>query len=466
MLEIINIDINKLKPYKNNPRKNDEAVDAVAESIKEFGFKVPIIVDKNYEIIAGHTRYKAAKKLKLKKVPVIYADDLSEEQVKAFRLADNKVSEIATWDFDLLNFELSEIDEIDMSKFGFDLNFNITTSKDFESEVIEDEEDIEATNEVYSKDKVVNAAFEYYRKVGFPYTQLELFECMQEINKLASLDLEKLKTSKIAYGVADTFHKHRFEGHALNMKSPVEAFENDKSLEKALRFEYPNIKKDKLSFIKLVNGTQQNSNFRPAFCRYILEKYGIDNDIYLDCCSGYGGRLVGFLASKHKKYIGTDPSKRSYEANLKIKELLGGHKEIEQYNECFEDLDLTEYENKVDIVFTSPPYFNKEVYDTDNKNQSMNKFNEYELWKDNFLKALIEKSYKVLKKNHYFILNIEDTIINKTRYNLVNDSLELAQRVGFKYEGIEKFDLPKRVRIENGEKVKVDAYESVLIFRK
>ena len=119
-MEIIHININELKPYKNNPRNNDEAVEYVANSIKEFGFKVPIIVDKDYEIIAGHTRLKAAQQLGLKEVPIIIADDLTEEQVKAFRLADNKVSEIAEWDFNLLDNELSNILDIDMSVFGFE----------------------------------------------------------------------------------------------------------------------------------------------------------------------------------------------------------------------------------------------------------------------------------------------------------------------------------------------------------
>ena len=119
MLKITNIDINKLKPYKNNPRKNDEAVEYVANSIKEFGFKVPIIVDKDYEIIAGHTRLKAAQQLGLKEVPIIIADDLTEEQVKAFRLADNKLSELAEWDFKLLDEELDNILDIDMEDFSF-----------------------------------------------------------------------------------------------------------------------------------------------------------------------------------------------------------------------------------------------------------------------------------------------------------------------------------------------------------
>lgn len=89
LIKIVYEFLKDIREYENNPRFNDEAVDKVINSIKEFGFKVPIIVDKSKTIIAGHTRYKASKKLGLEKVPVIIADDLTEEQVKAFRLADN-----------------------------------------------------------------------------------------------------------------------------------------------------------------------------------------------------------------------------------------------------------------------------------------------------------------------------------------------------------------------------------------
>lgn len=120
-LKIVEKSINSLKPYANNPRHNDNAVAAVAESIKEFGFKVPIVIDSAGVIVAGHTRHKAAEKLGLKKVPCIIADDLTPEQVKAFRLADNKVGELATWDSELEFLELSELDKIgfNMELFGF-----------------------------------------------------------------------------------------------------------------------------------------------------------------------------------------------------------------------------------------------------------------------------------------------------------------------------------------------------------
>ena len=111
-LQIKYIDTDKLIPYINNPRINDEAVDVVAASIKEFGFKNPIIIDKGNVIIAGHTRLKAAKKLGLEKVPTIKVEDLTEQQIKAFRIADNKTAEFADWDIELLNIELESIEEM------------------------------------------------------------------------------------------------------------------------------------------------------------------------------------------------------------------------------------------------------------------------------------------------------------------------------------------------------------------
>ena len=134
-MQIHDISISLLREYDNNPRNNDGAVDAVAASIREFGFKVPVIVDGDNVIVAGHTRVKAARKLGMSAVPCIIADDLTPEQIKAFRLADNKVGELAGWDFTKLEEELSEIsNQFDMSMFGFDMS-------DFEeeTEIVEDE---------------------------------------------------------------------------------------------------------------------------------------------------------------------------------------------------------------------------------------------------------------------------------------------------------------------------------------
>lgn len=122
-IEIVYKSVDELIPYVNNPRDNKNAVDAVASSIKNFGFKVPIVVDRENEIVTGHTRLLAAKKLGMSEVPVVVADDLSDAEVKAFRLADNKVAEISEWDWSLLNAEFEELKsmnlEFDMAEFGF-----------------------------------------------------------------------------------------------------------------------------------------------------------------------------------------------------------------------------------------------------------------------------------------------------------------------------------------------------------
>lgn len=124
-----------LIPYEKNPRKNEKAIDKVAASIREFGFKVPIIIDKDGVVAAGHTRLLAAEQLGLEEVPCIIADDLTDEQIKAFRLADNKTAEFSEWDFNLIDEELADIADIDMSQFGFD----ISAFEDEEPEAQEDD---------------------------------------------------------------------------------------------------------------------------------------------------------------------------------------------------------------------------------------------------------------------------------------------------------------------------------------
>lgn len=140
-MDIVNRRLAEIHPYENNPRFNDEAVDAVAASIQQFGFKVPFVLDEDGVIVAGHTRHKACNRLvekygflvpkidgngnltdetiDLSQVPCVVADDLTPEQIKAFRLADNKVAELAYWNEEALAKELEEIADIDMSVFGF-----------------------------------------------------------------------------------------------------------------------------------------------------------------------------------------------------------------------------------------------------------------------------------------------------------------------------------------------------------
>ena len=145
-MNIKEIEIDKIIPYHNNPRKNLN-VDKVASSISEFGFQQPIVVDKNFIVIVGHTRLQASKKLGLKKVPVFIAD-LSENKAKAYRIADNSLNEDSSWDYDFLNVEMNVLSEgnFDLSKLGFtdeEIEKILANQSDFEPSDLDDQSDID-----------------------------------------------------------------------------------------------------------------------------------------------------------------------------------------------------------------------------------------------------------------------------------------------------------------------------------
>lgn len=153
------VPITDIIPYENNPRKNADAVQYVKNSIKEFGFRVPMVLDAENVIVCGHTRFLAAQELGITEVPCTYADDLTEEQIKAFRLADNKTAEMSAWDFEKLELELSELPGIDMADFGFELDFEEKTETKEPKEatysesigVIIDCSDEEQAEEIFNK---------------------------------------------------------------------------------------------------------------------------------------------------------------------------------------------------------------------------------------------------------------------------------------------------------------------------
>ena len=211
-MELKNYKLSELKPYDKNPRKNDEAVEYVANSIAEFGFKNPIVIDKNNVIVCGHTRYKAAQKLGLKTVPCVMADDLTEEQIRAFRLVDNKVSEKAEWDFDLLSEELEIISDLDMEEFGFEV---------FEFESQEDtEEEEEKVNERERTYKQYNLQFnDLERTAGkyqMPIIQKEIVETPANSPIGFNYVLSTKETDRAVHMFLDDYQIERLWGNPEN----------------------------------------------------------------------------------------------------------------------------------------------------------------------------------------------------------------------------------------------------------
>ena len=128
-MEVKEVSVDKIIPYENNPRKNADAVQVVMNSIQQFGIKQPLVIDENGVIVVGHTRFEAAKRLGYTTVPCVIASDLSEDEINAYRLADNKTNEYAQWDVELLDKELASILSVDMEMFGFDLKMDEEAKK-------------------------------------------------------------------------------------------------------------------------------------------------------------------------------------------------------------------------------------------------------------------------------------------------------------------------------------------------
>ncbi len=185
-LQIVYKKIDELIPYENNPRNNDGAIEAVAKSIKEFGFKVPLVIDKDGEIAAGHTRLKAAKELGLEEVPCIIADDLSEAQIKAFRIADNKVSEFSDWDFELLDNELEELKDMDLDFNMEDFGFSNSEKDDLEDEYVD------------INDENLDLDSHSENKMSFGKTKIIITD--EELEMLENKYDEYIEINRVSYG--------------------------------------------------------------------------------------------------------------------------------------------------------------------------------------------------------------------------------------------------------------------------
>lgn len=308
-MKVFNVDPQRLRPYENNPRINDGAVEAVAKSIDEFGFKVPIVVDPDYVIIAGHTRLKAAERLGLKSVPVVIADDLTEEQARAFRLADNKTAELAEWDFEKLNEELGDIFDIDMSEFGFD---DIL-------EEIEEPNDVEHST---LTDKFIVP----------PFSILDTRQGYWQDRKKAWKD--------------------------LGLKSDLGRNDNLSNAQ------------DKSEYMKTgCKGVAvQTSIFDPVLAEIMYKWFCVDGGNIYDCFAG--GSVRGIVADKiGYKYTGIDIRQEQVDANYENASDLG----LTPVWYCDDSKNADKYiqDNSVDMIFSCPPYADLEVY-SDNPNDISN----------------------------------------------------------------------------------------------
>lgn len=406
-MNIVNLNINELKRYENNPRNNDIAVEKVAQSIKEFGFKVPIVIDKNKTIIAGDTRYKASKYLGLETVPCIIANDLNEEQIKAFRLVDNKVGEVAEWNFTMLEEELRNINDIDMGFFDFDMSMF-----DEIEEEIKEEANKKLTDE-------------------FLIPPISVFDTRQGYWQ------ERKRAWKDIGISSEVGRDEALLGSGLKLLG------------------------EKIGS-KTLTGT---SIFDPVLCEIIYKWFNVHQGNIFDCFAG--GSVRGIVAEKlGYKYTGIDLRKEQVEANI----LNANELNLNPTWICDDSLnaDLYVEDNSVDLLFSCPPYVDLEVYSDDERDISNM---DYEQFKEVYRKIIDIACRKVKddrfavfvvgdvrdKKGYYRnFVDYTKECFNKNGFMTYNEII-LLEQLG---------TIPLRARLVFKKRKVAKAHQNILIFYK
>jgi hypothetical protein len=318
---------------------------------------------------------------------------------------------------------------------------------------------------IFPREVVSEVAYREHCASGFPYRRLSVARCMLVINKLAATPTEKLLQTQTAYQVADTYHPHRFHATSNGKRSPFEAFRDNELLRCAIAFKFSGQRPmtEILDVLGHIHGTQACYNFRPGFALYVYRQYAWPGATVLDTCAGYGGRLVGFIASGFAgRYIGIDPCTASHMGNTRLATDLGYTKHVTLHHLPVEELSPGFMAGECDLAFTSPPYFTKEHY-SDEPTQSWVRYPEPEAWQQGFLRPMLRVQYEALKPGSYAVVIVADVRIRGVQYPLVDWTKAAACCAGFHFAGQQDYMLNARLGGKRGAGI---AMETALLFHK
>lgn len=407
-----NIELKKigdLIPYFNNPRNNKNAVDKVAESIKQFGFQNPIIVDRENVVIAGHTRLKAAEALGFDEVPVIVAKSLTDEQARAYRLADNKTGEFAEWDFEKLNAEIAELNEFDLSAFGFDID---------ELNNFDEPDDVEHST---LDEKFIFAPFSVLDGRAGKWQDRK----KQWLNM--GIESSDGRENDLIGGLAQCAQKYASANSGLSL-----------------------------------TGT---SVFDPVICELMYKWFNVYQGSVFDPFAG--GSVRGIVAAMlGYDYTGIDLRQEQIDANYKNAEELN----VAPKWFCDDSLNADKYVNDetIDMVFSCPPYADLEVYSDDPRDISNMNYDDF----IKTYREIIRLSVKKLRQDRFAVFVVGD-VRSKDGfyYDFISDTKKAFIDCGVKlYNEIIKLDAlataPVRAALQMKNRKVVKVHQNVLIFYK
>ena len=450
-MNIIEKRVKDLKPYEKNPRLNDDAVKYVAESIKNFGFKVPLVIDKDNNIVCGHTRWKACKKLKIDTVPCVVADDLTEEQIRAYRLADNKVGEKAEWDLALLDTELAEIETIDMTLLGFD---------DTPQEDNEEESTVGGGDTSSLADRFLIPPFSVINtRSGEWQERKRLWVNGFGIDSSKGREGMKAISSAAPFVIPCYYIKKEKKEKELGRKLTKQEFCEIYMQEEA-----------KNSIIKRTDSGGILSIFDPVLAEVCYYWFCPKDGSILDPFAG--GSVRGIVASETgHQYCGVDLRQEQVDANIEqAKKLLKEGRKQPVYI-CGNSLNIDKLvDGKYDMVFSCPPYFDLEQYSDDKEDLSNLDYDEFKRQYSEIIKKAVSK----LKDDRFACFVVSEVRNRKTGFyrNFVVDTINAFIDAGMEYyneiilvnnTGSGAFIAPKRF---NSTRKVVRTHQNVLVFFK
>ena len=274
-------------------------------------------------------------------------------------------------------------------------------------------------------DEIAWTVVEHYRKEGFPYFDLDYDKVNMEFLALRKsnhrnllLENNEIQQSMVGLASCNMFHPEMYSVKCGNALSPMEIFRDDDLFHTAIvkRIKYNDRPLNKSCVRRALTafGGQSVSNFRPSVAKWVYKTFANSNSCVLDPCSGYGGRAFGALAAGVKEYVGVDPNIHSVSGTKLLTTYIDTNfTNIPWLFHVCRPFEETQFLPKFDLVFTSPPYYDKEKY-AENDWQSYVRYNTYEKWVAGFLEPLIKKSYDYLKEGGYLVLNVGEPITNDT----------------------------------------------------
>lgn len=466
----LRVPLDSLTTYPRNPRRGSTR--AIRDSLERHGQYRPLVVNaRTHEVLAGNHTYLAARELGWPEVAVTFVD-VDDDEAARIVLVDNRTADLAVYDDTELVELLQSLDSLDGTAWDDSDLHELLQSLALSGDPDDVDDEDEPTKpqrysfDVFSQEQIIEHAVEHYRATGFPYRSIALHRCMVEVNALAAMSTEKLANTTLGYATADTFHPHRWHAHVGDKLNALDVFNDDELIRIALAhlIEYGSPLTDQtfVSVASLTRFAQAVSNFRPAFALQLLRRYAPDGAVVLDTSTGYGGRLVGFLASSCSTYIGIDPARETHEGNERLAAALcPPSKTVALHCMPAEDVPHKLVKGRCDIALTSPPYFAKERY-SDEDTQSWMRWPEPEQWRVGFLVPMLALQYAALKPGGVSIVNIADVTIGSTSVPLVQWAIEAATDAGFVLERVDEYPLSRRWGPQDDER----ASEPVLVLRR